>query len=240
MYVQDRSINEDAVKFQAGFPGKQGVLPLDHKTDSVRRVMHTGYVKGQEMHHVVGIDQLSPLLQGRSEQDQRLIVNALNSHGIRTGHDMYNLASMDDELEHGYRKDRPTNAHTQLSNMGLEDRIFEGDELKKNAAFKQSLTNLPTATIIQQVVPEFAAMIGGPSIDVARSINPNITTVEQNKQIYAQEVELERQAELAAHEAEMIQEQRDLYNQIEPDKRSGYSVERLNGLLKGVRATQRL
>ena len=50
-----------------------------------------------------------------------------------------------------------------LSDMGLEDRIFEGDELKRNAAFKQSLT-IAYTVIIQQVVPEFVAMIGRPSI----------------------------------------------------------------------------
>ena len=243
MYIQDRKVNEDAVRYQAGFPGKAGTLPLDHKEDSVRRVMHTGYVEGQEMHHVVGLDQLGPLLQGRSEQDRRLIVNALNSHGIRTGHDMYNLVSMDDELEHGYREHRPSNAHTQLSDMGLEDRIFEGDELKRNAAFKQSLTQLPTTVIIQQVVPEFAAMIGRPSIEVARSINPNVTTVEQNKKIYAQEVELERQAELQAYKDETAAQLKADLESRNTAKKGGFTHDRLDDLLqmtRGVGAVRRI
>lgn len=226
MYNQDRSANEEAVKFLAGFIGEGTELPLDHKQDSVRRVMHTGYVPNQEMHHVIGLDQLAPLLQGRSEGDRRLIVNALNARGCRTGHDMYNLVSLDDEMQHGYREERPTNAHTQLSNLGLESRLFEGQERKNNAALKNSLTELSTAQIIKDVVPVFCEVIGGPSIEVSRSLNPKVTSIEENKAIYQQELDLERKAELAAHE-------RDLYDSRSNTK-PGYSAGKLDMLLEDL------
>ena len=204
MYDQDRSANEAAHKFVAGFKGQ---LPLDHKTDSVRETMHTGYVEGQDMHHVVGLDQVGPLLQGRPEQEQRLIVNALNAAGVRVGHDGRNLVSQDTETQHGYREKRPGNTHTQLSHLGLEDRTFSGQELINNQNFKNNLTGLSTQSIIQEVVPVFAKYIAEPSMAISRQHNPNVSTIEQNKKLYAQELKDEYVSELAAHKREQRESQ---------------------------------
>ena len=206
MYDSNRENNlKNVLSILPGFDQKP--LSDNYLTEGIKRLIPGGYEKGKEVHHVTGLDIASPLLYGRSLTDKANIGRALHQQGVRYGNDMYNLAMLDRISEHLFSKDNwqtSDTVHSVLARNGIEDRLFVGDERIRAQQFYNSLTQLPTSVIINEVVPVFAEYIAGPSMEAAKKHNPNVTTLEENKRIFNEvEIPAERRSELQLHNDEI-------------------------------------
>ena len=216
-YIQDRDINLESLQPRSGFDGLK--WPKDNKNASVRRAMPTGWVPGQEMHHIITVDQASMYVQGRTYNEASAIVNAFQENGIRIGNDGRNIVSLDELLEHQYNVNRPNNAHTALGHLGLDEKVMKDDDpvmnLSRNQNFKNRIVNTPTDVLIKDVIPVFAEFIGGPSQEIAQKLNPAVPGREENIRYYKEvEVPAEREQELRLYEAEVNEARRTQQDKI--------------------------
>ena len=221
-YVPSRKVNLSQSNYIPGLNNKTRVS--EYTIDSIRDAMPSGYVSGEDMHHLVGADQFGPFVQNLSPQEARIVINKANSLGIRPGNDPRNFIGLDPTTEHDYNSSNPNSIHTRLADaLGLDPRTFSGEDRNRDFRIKETISNLPVETRLK-LLPLFVDNIAEPSIKEGQRLRPSAAGINENKKFYQTELEDERIGELKGHVRDYIEGGDDLT----PTKK-------LNKLLRMVR-----
>lgn len=207
-YVPSRKLNLSQSNFIPGLNDKTRVS--EYTVDSIRNAMPSGYVSGEDMHHLVGVDQFGPFVQNLSPQEARIVINRAQSLGIRPGNDPRNFIGLDPTTEHDYNSLNPNSIHTRLADvLGLDPRTFSGDDRNRDIRIKQTIAQLPVEQRLE-LLPLFVDTIAEPSIQEGRRLRPSAAGINENKKFYQTELQSERIGELKDHVRDYIEDGEDL------------------------------
>ena len=202
-YVPSRKLNLSQSNFIPGLNDKTRVS--EYTVDSIRNAMPSGYVSGEDMHHLVGADQFGPFVQNLSPQEARIVINRAQSLGIRPGNDPRNFIGLDPTTEHDYNASNPNSIHTRLADvLGLDPRTFSGDDRNRDIRIKQTISQLPVEQRLE-LLPLFVDTIAEPSIKEGQRLRPSAAGINENKKFYQTELENERISELKGHVRDYIE-----------------------------------
>ncbi len=221
-YVPSRKLNLSQSNYIPGLNNKTRVS--EHTVDSIRNAMPSGYKPGEDMHHLVGVDQFGPFVQNLSPDEARIVINRANSLGIRPGNDPRNFIGLDPTTEHDYNSLNPNSIHTRLADaLGLDPRTFSGEDRNRDFRIKETISNLPVEKRLE-LLPLFIDNIAEPSIKEGQRLRPSAAGINDNKKFYQTELEDERIGELKGHVRDYIEGGTDLT-----------PANKLNKLLKMIR-----
>lgn len=202
-YVPSRKLNLSQSNYIPGLNNKTRVS--EYTIDSIRDAMPSGYVSGEDMHHLVGADQFGPFVQNLSPQEARIVINRAQSLGIRPGNDPRNFIGLDPTTEHDYNSSNPNSIHTRLADvLGLDPRTFSGDDRNRDIRIKQTISQLPVEQRLE-LLPLFVDTIAEPSIKEGQRLRPSAAGLNENKKFYQTELEDERIGELKGHVRDYIE-----------------------------------
>ena len=179
-------------QFNPGFDTQP--FNADHTSVGTKQLIPGGYSKGQQLHHIMGVqDHLRPLIQGLPENEQKGIINRLRSKGVTVGQDPNNLISLDVPAHSA--------VHRHMEKIGIDS----NGELA-NLAFLNKVSNLKFADRLI-AADTFAEQIYPAIVEELAALGHKVSSPEENIRRYEASIRKEAADELRRHYVEEAKEQ---------------------------------
>lgn len=178
-------------KFNPGFDTQP--FNADHTSVGTKKLIPGGYSKGQQLHHIMGVqDHLRPLIQGLPEQQQKGIINRLRSKGVTVGQDPNNLIALDAPAHsavHRHMEEIGIDSNGILANLAFLNKV-------SNLKFKDRL--IAADTFAEQIYPAI--------VEELAALGHKVSSPEENIRRYEASIRKEAADELRRHYVEKTKE----------------------------------